>query len=202
LRWVWIYQQTQQQRLCIDDFIQPTALAADTLRVAGRPLEPALAVIYLFGNALVTLSVVLLLAFGDLQIWHIYIIVVIGSAFSAFQEPAYLASISMLVPKDNFTRASGMISLASAMDGLAAPLLAVLLFVQIGLPGILLIDVVTYFAVGLAHRANPSHPRRQPVKRVQGLGDLQFGWNYLHGRFVGLLLILHWSILHSISQPY
>jgi hypothetical protein len=100
----------------------------------------------------------------------------------------------MLVPKKDFARTSGMISLGSALEGLVSPLLAGLLFVRIGLPGILLIDVVTYFfAVGALFFVpipQPSTPPATEGKHSRVWSDMQFGWNYLRQRpgLFGLLL--------------
>ncbi|HXD12080.1 MAG TPA: MFS transporter, partial [Anaerolineales bacterium] len=101
------------------------------------------------GNALVTISVFVLLLFGNLQFWHIYLIVTLGSIFSAFQEPAYSASVTMLVPKKDLSRANGMIQMGQALEMVVTPIIAGVLFVAIGLSGILVIDFVTFlFAVG------------------------------------------------------
>jgi MFS transporter, DHA3 family, macrolide efflux protein len=90
-----------------------------------------------------------LLSFGSLQFWHIYLIAAIGSVFSAFQEPAYTASITMLVPKKNLSRANGMMQMGQALEMVITPVIAGVLFVVIGLRGILIIDFVTFlFAVG------------------------------------------------------
>src|SRR5690606_27724185 len=89
-------------------------------------------------------SVFLLVFFGNLQFWHIYLIVTIGSIFSAFQEPAYTASVTMLVPKKDLSRANGMIQMTQALELVITPILAGVLFVAIGLPGILVIDFATF----------------------------------------------------------
>ncbi len=145
------------------------------------------------GNALVSLAVLIMLRGGDLQIWQIYLIVAIGSIFSGFQEPAYTASITMLVPKQHYARASGMVQMASALASLVSPLLAGVLFVAIGLPGIVLIDFVTYFfAVGALLFTRIPDPAARGAEQDEQRSvwfDLAFGWRYLRAR-VGLLGLL------------
>lgn len=194
---VWIFQQTGKAT--------PFALAAlfATLpRVLISPIAGVVAdrfprrwimILADSGNALVTLAVLIMLRGGDLKIWQIYLIVGIGSIFSGFQEPAYTASITMLVPKQHYARASGMAQMASAFESLVSPLLAGILFVAIGLPGIVLIDFVTYFfAVGaLLFTRIPDPVAREAEQDEQRSVwfDLAFGWRYLRAR-VGLLGLL------------
>ena len=97
------------------------------------------------GDALVTLAAVLLVSGGRLEVWHAYLVALASAAFSAFQEPAYMASITMLVPKEHLTRASGMMQAGQALEMLIAPALAGVLFGVIGFRGIVIIDFITYF---------------------------------------------------------
>lgn len=158
------------------------------------------------GNALVTISVFLLIMFGDLQFWHIYLIVTFGSIFSAFQEPAYTASITMLVPKKDLSRANGMLQMGQALEMIVTPIIAGVLFVAIGLSGILVIDFVTFlFAVGallIIHIPQPKLTEHEEVQKASIWSDAKFGWNYLKERpgLFGLLwyfamvnFLLNWS---------
>ena len=75
-------------------------------------------------SALATLTILLLFLTGRLQLWHLYVTGALSAAFQTFQWPAYSAAISMMVPKTQYQRASGMISMAESGSGIAAPLLA------------------------------------------------------------------------------
>ena len=160
------------------------------------------------GNALVTISVFVLLSFGSLQFWHIYLIATIGSIFSAFQEPAYTASITMLVPKKNLSRANGMMQMGQALEMVITPVIAGVLFVAIGLRGILIIDFVAFLvAVGALLVVRIPQPEltetpEQTGRKPSILSDAAFGWNYLRARpgLFGLLwyyamvnFLLNWS---------
>jgi hypothetical protein len=138
------------------------------------------------GNALATLAIVLLLYFNSLEVWHIYLLSVVGSAFGTFQRPAYEASITMLVPKKHLTRANGMMQSASALGGILAPLMAGFLFVTIGLGGIVLIDFATYFvAVFTLLLVRIPQPKVEPLSeehKSEVLSDVRFAWRYLRER--------------------
>ena len=97
------------------------------------------------GSALVTIAALLLLRLDALAIWHIYLIAAVGSAAGTFQQPAYTASVTMLVPQKQLDRVNGLLQMSQALEMLAAPLLAGALFALIGLSGIIVVDFFTYF---------------------------------------------------------
>jgi MFS family permease len=76
------------------------------------------------GAALCTAIIALLLFTGGLKIWHLYLLLSISSTFSAFQWPAYSAATTLLVPKAQLGRASGMVQIAEAVAGIGSPVLA------------------------------------------------------------------------------
>lgn len=99
---------------------------------------------------LMTILVLILYQAGILQIWHLMVTGFITGTFQAFQFPAYSSAISVMIPKEQFTRASSMLSLAEVGSGVLSPVLAGALIGVIGIGGILLIDVVTFlFAIGM-----------------------------------------------------
>lgn len=97
------------------------------------------------GDAIVTLVVVLLLHNNLLEIWHIYLIVGISAIFSTFQELAFAAGVTMLVPKKDLARSGGLMQMGQAIQLTISPILAGLLYAKIGLYGIIFIDFITYF---------------------------------------------------------
>ena len=134
---VWTFEQTGRATP-----FALTILFANLPRILLLPVAGSLAdrwnrrrvmILSDFGNAVVTVSVFVLLQFGSLQFWHIYLIATLGSVFSAFQEPAYTASITMLVPKKDLSRANGMMQMGQALEMVITPLIAGVLFVAIGL---------------------------------------------------------------------
>ncbi|TLZ65220.1 MAG: MFS transporter, partial [Methanobacteriota archaeon] len=63
-------------------------------------------------------TIVLLLLYlpGALQVWHWYVAGAFQGAFDAFQWPAYSAAISTMIPKSQYGRASGMLSVAQSIS--------------------------------------------------------------------------------------
>ncbi len=138
-------------------------------------------------DALITLGAAALLLTGRLEVWHIYIIAGTSALFGAFQQPAYQASITMLVPKQDLARASGIQQMGQALEMLLTPVLAGALFGLVGLNGIILIDLATYaFAVGaLLFVRIPQPPVSEEISggsKQQFWASLTFGWTYLRQR--------------------
>lgn len=159
------------------------------------------------GSAIFTALTAALLFFGDLQIWHIYLLVFFSSCFGAFQEPAYLASITMLVPKKELTRASGMMQAGQSLETLISPLLAGVLFVAIGLRGILLIDFLTFFfAIGALMVIRIPRPEIIPVpgrsedsqEQTSIFREALFGFNYLRIRRGLFGLLLYFALVNFL----
>ena len=152
------------------------------------------------GDALVTLGVVLLLSFGQLQVWHVYPIALLSAIFAAFQGPAYSASIPMLVPKKDLARANGLIQTGRAVEMLLPPVLAGFLFGSVGMSGIIFIDFVTYFfAIGALLFVRIPQPEVAHIdEEGQGvlLRDALFGWNYLRARKGLLMMLLYFALVN------
>jgi len=147
------------------------------------------------GAGMCTLIIAILLLTGQLQVWHIYILSAISSAFSAFQWPAYSAAITLLVPKQHLGRASGMVQFGQAGAQIAAPLLAGLLVTRIQIQGVILIDFATFlfavFTLFLVHIPRPPATTEGKAGKGSLLREAAYGWTYVNQRpgLLGLLLL-------------
>jgi MFS family permease len=196
---VWIFDETRQATpFAVTVFLSavPRLLLSPLAgSLADRYTRRRIMILADSGDALVTLMAAALVWSGNLQIWQIYLIAALGSVFGAFQEPAFSASVVMLVPKPQLARANGMSQLGQALEMLVSPVVAGLLFVTIGLRGIILVDFATYLiALGtlvLVHIPQPAAAAGDAAKRHAGVwADTAFGWNYLRQRpgLFGLLM--------------
>lgn len=142
------------------------------------------------GAALTTLAIWALLASGNLQIWHIYLANTFSALLGSFQQPAYLASITLLVPREHLGRASGLGQLSEAISRIVAPTLAGLLVVTIQVEGVILIDLATFlFAVLtllLVRIPRPAATDEGQAGKGSLLKESAFGWQYIKTR-TGLL---------------
>lgn len=139
-----------------------------------------------FATALGTLAVFLIYTFGDLEIWHIYLISILAGFFTAFQYPAYAAAVTTMLSKEDYARASGMLGSARALSGILAPLFAAALLIPLGLSGIMLIDLTTFiFAFGsllLVHIPQPEQTATGLQSRGTLWQEILFGFRYIKER--------------------
>ena len=86
---------------------------------------------------------------GKLEIWHIYLNAVIQGVGYAFRLPTYSSVITVLVPRKQYVRANGMLSLLYDIPEIFGPVLAGLLFLTLGVKGILAINLISFvFSIG------------------------------------------------------
>lgn len=94
-------------------------------------------------TAILTLVLALLFAFTNVQIWQIYLVMFLRSTFGAFQWPAMLTSTSLMVPKEQLARISGLNQTLAGAMGILAPPLGAFLVALLPMWGVLSIDIVT-----------------------------------------------------------
>jgi DHA3 family macrolide efflux protein-like MFS transporter len=203
---VWIYQQTGQATP-----FALTILFGNLPRLLMMPLAGSLAdrwnrrIIMILsdtGAALGSAALAFLVFFGSLQVWHIYLIVFFSSIFSAFQEPAYMASITMLVSKKDFARANGMVQTGQAISSVVTPLLAGILFVMIGLQGLILIDLATFFIAVIplliVRIPQPVLSDAGDGQKKTALKDFALGWNFIRTRGGLLGLLMYYAMVNFL----
>ena len=101
------------------------------------------------GAALGTFAAMMLLVTGNLETWHLYVTLAFSGIFQAFQFPAYSAATTLMVPKEQYARASGLVQLAGSIGRIVAPAIAAVVVVWSGLTVLFVADFLTFlFAVG------------------------------------------------------
>ncbi len=205
---VWIFEQTGQATP-----FALTGLFAVLPRVLLAPFAGALTdrwnrkKIMLISDSLsgvVTLVTAILLLTGQMEVWTVYLISFFGSVFASFQGPAYTASIVMLVPKDQLTRANSMVQMGQAIGDILTPVLAGILFTTVGMKGIIIIDVITYLlaimTLIIVHIPQPERKTRDQEGKLSVLEDVAFGWRYLAERRGLLGLLFFFAVVNFTAN--
>lgn len=154
-------------------------------------------------SGLATIVILILYTSGDLQIWHMYVAGAFSGLFQAFQWPAYSAAISVMIPKEQYGRAAGMMSLAEWGSGIFAPVLAGSLIGLIGIGNILVIDIVTFVVAILLLLVIYIPPVPVSAEGQQSRGSLWkesgFGFRFILSRpsLLGLQMIFFFGNLMS-----
>ncbi len=153
----------------------------------------------------VTLAwLLILLTSGDLELWQIYLGNIVAGAFNALQFPAFSAAVTLLIPKEQYGRASGMLNFAGAASEILAPVFAGALLGPFGLVSIMLVDVVT-FVVGIATLLVINIPQPEPEAIPDGgtrpslWQDSLYGFKYIRQRPGLLGLQFAFTALNFIS---
>lgn len=136
-----------------------------------------------------TLIILLLYVTSSLEIWHVYIISALAGFFTAFQYPAYLAAVTTMLPKNQYGRAQGMMGLSPALSGILAPVIAASLLGQIGIQGIMTLDLVTFLfaftTLFVVRIPAPTVSQAGLANRGSILKEIGLGFTYI-GERVGL----------------
>lgn len=132
--------------------------------------------------ALSSATLLVLLLFAQLEVWHVYLASLFNSVANVFQRPAYSASISLLVPKARLGSANGLVQLSSASSRVVAPVAAGFFMNALGLAGVIALDLGT-FVIALTTLLVVRFPQLKQ-KTISKLvwRDLLIGWHYLTRR--------------------
>ncbi len=152
-----------------------------------------------------TTAALLLYTTGNLQVWHLYITGAFTGAFQSFQFPAYSAAVTTMLQKEQYGKASGMISLAGAASNIIAPIAAGMLVGAMGIEGIMAFDILTFIvAIGallITHIPKPV-PTGAETEARSLWEDSMYGFRYIFKRpsLTGLLTIfLSLNLILSFS---
>ncbi|MEU7984114.1 amino acid adenylation domain-containing protein [Streptosporangium canum] len=147
------------------------------------------------------LALGILLWTGNLQVWHIYPLLVLLSVALTFQRLAYNSAVPQLVPKRFLGHANGVVQMVTGTAQLVVPLVAVGLMAVIGLEGILVLDVVSYvFAIAVLLFVR--FPKTMAWKRRESLvSEMVEGWKFSWGNrgFRGMLFFF--AVLNVFLSP-
>ena len=156
------------------------------------------------GPGLTVLAYAYLLYTNQLQVWHVYVGVFFNSIMGAFQWPAYIASITMLVARKDYPRVNGLLELGHSINTIAAPAISGALMFWIGLNKILIIDFVTFlFAASCLLLVKIPRPEQsEEGKRAKGSiwKEAAFGWVYIKERPGLLNLLLLFAMVNLVMS--
>jgi DHA3 family macrolide efflux protein-like MFS transporter len=204
---IYMYQQTHSatamafvQVAYITPFLLMSPIAGVMVDRYNRKLMMMVSDI---ASGLATLSVFILFTSGHLEYWFIYVASAVAGIGTTFQWPAYSAAISVMIPKEQYGRANGMMSLIESGPGVLAPLLAGAILPIVGIGGILFFDTITFGTAILALAAVfvPQPPNTSEGQESKGgfVKEASFGFKYIFARpsLLGLQMVFFFGNLFS-----
>ncbi|AKB33523.1 Macrolide-efflux protein [Methanosarcina siciliae HI350] len=178
---VYVYQQTGTASsyvfILMCAFLPPFLLKPYGGILADRYDRRLMMVFGDSGSTLGLLFIFVMMLKGNIELWQIYLGIAISSIFSAFQEPAYKALITDLLPENQYAKASGLVQLASSAQYLISPFLAGIILTIMDIKFVFLIDVTTFLiASSIVIWIRNTLGRTQITKSEQNnLADLREG---------------------------
>ena len=145
---------------------------------------------------------------GEASLAQICTGVLVSSMFSALLEPAYRATVTDLLTQEEYSRASGLVSLAGSARYLISPVLAGALLAVSDIKLLLLIDVCTFFPTVAGAAVVRKKIAGGPVGRDSVIKSLREGWQAIAGKkgiriLVGLsaLITCFLGTFQILAQP-
>ena len=133
---------------------------------------------------------------GEATLVQICISVFVSAVFSSLLEPAYRATVSDLLTEDEYSKASGLVSLAGSARYLVSPVIAGILLSISNVKLLLIIDICTFILTVIStfvvKRGIKESRRAEPVSFTE---SLKTGWDAICQRRGVLLLVLVSSLL-------
>jgi MFS family permease len=183
---IWAWQLTgQATTLALVTFftLGPTVLLSP---VAGALVDrwnrKLMLILSDLAAGLSTLVLLLLYSVGELQVWHLYVAGAFAGAFQSFQFPAFPAAMTLMLRKEQYARANGILSLVEAAANIAGPPLGALALGAIGIAGVMAIDALTFIvAIGTLLAVSIPQPTA-PAAARDIRAEIAYGFRYIWER--------------------
>ena len=96
-----------------------------------------------------TIAVFVLYKTDLLAVWHLYAINALSGLMNTVQQPASEVAYTLVIPKEDYQKTSGLQSLSRSLISIGSPLIASALYGLAGLDAVIVVDLAT-FAVAFA----------------------------------------------------
>jgi hypothetical protein len=159
--------------------------------------------VYDVSSLFVVITLLVIEMLGRLELWHLYGAAAVQGVGFAFHSPSYAAAITIMVPRKQYVRANGLMSLIYDIPDIFAPILGGLLVLVIGLRGIFVINLIALvISIGaLLVVEIPSTPHTTEGDRSHGefVKEVVYGIRYILERpgLLGIELIFLFGNLFS-----
>ena len=147
-------------------------------------------------SGLGVLFILLCMIRGETSLLQICLGVFISAVFSSLLDPAYKATVSDLLTEDEYSKASGLVSLAGSARYLVSPLIAGILLSVTDVKVLLVIDICTFMITVISTFAvRKGIDTQKTATQVSFQESLQEGWNAIRVKKGVFLLVMVSSVL-------
>ena len=147
-------------------------------------------------SGLGVLFILLCMMRGETSLLQICLGIFISAVFSSLLDPAYKATVSDLLTEDEYSKASGLVSLAGSARYLVSPLIAGILLSVTDVKVLLVIDICTFMITVISTFAvRKGIDTQKTATQVSFQESLQEGWNAIRVKKGVFLLVMVSSVL-------
>jgi len=153
--------------------------------------------------AIATAVLAILFWFEVVEMWHILLLLLVRSLGGAFHWPAFMASASLMVPKEHLARINGLNQAVFGLANIGGPAVGAVLLVMLPMQGILAVDILTaIFAIlTLLAVAIPNPSLDESAGRHSVMRDIKDGFRFVRGWPGALALIGVAAVLNFLFTP-
>ncbi|OKP97038.1 MFS transporter [Paenibacillus sp. P46E] len=155
--------------------------------------------------ALCTVSILILMTTGTLQIWHLYLINTLNGLMNTVQQPASDVAISLLAPQKHYQKVSGMRSLSNSLVTILTPILATSMLSFTSIRVVILFDLITFataFMALLCWVHIPQVPKQSGTGSETVLQSAKSGLRYLRDNRGILDLIFFLAVINFTASIF
>ena len=133
---------------------------------------------------------------GEAKLYQICVGVFVSAVFSSLLEPSYRATVTDLLTKEEYSKASGLVSIAGSARYLIAPVLAGILLAVSDIRLLFVIDISTFILTVISTAVVRKGIATKETENQSGFfQSLTEGWRAIADRRGVLLLILVSSVM-------
>ena len=153
-------------------------------------------------HALLGLILGVLILTNTAQLWHVYVLALLGGVAGAIDSPARQAFVSELVPPVSLSNAVGLNSTAFNAARLIGPAVSGLLIDAIGTGWVMIVTAVAFFApvLTLALMRSADLVPRKVVKRSPG--QIREGVSYVKNRPDIVLILVIVAVVSALGMNF
>ena len=152
---------------------------------------------------LLTVLLFVLFSTDVIQLWHIYIILLLRATGGVFQQPAFNASVPMIVPEKHLVRANGFTLILHGLITMVAPPVGAFLMETLPMHWVLSLDIITaLLAIGILLLLRIPQPVRTTLtEKPNVIGDMVQGFRYIASWKALLVLFVIGAIINFVAVP-
>ncbi|MCR5798511.1 MAG: MFS transporter [Lachnospiraceae bacterium] len=152
--------------------------------------------------ALCTIIVFLLYRSGNLAIWHLYAINAFSGLMNTVQQPASEVTMTLIVPKERYQKASALKSLSRSLISVLNPLIAAALYSLAGLDIVIATDIISFAIAFAALALFIKMPEVTVVKKESTIKLVREGLGFLKQTPMVLTMLLFMSGVNLIASAF